>query len=356
MVEQIVIFGGWKRWTSLSRIDHGVKEDALWRSTPRRICELSMSDVFERTGELLPGAPPALEPEHRNTFELGGTQCRDRNSSGQEMGTTWPALGEMYAEDYREQGRYRTGGREISPELKLPQTTSLKEQWLEANDARREDRRIEKMNRATQSDSAIHVTEGRPTGNSALPTSRQAFESWKRHDVQTYQLLVRGGMMARTWLRMGIKAEGWGSIVEPIGPFTPCVDKSEEDEESWEDVNTPVRRSRNRAPRGRGGLPVEESLPGDPLADPYRILQHRGRGNTRCGAQDTYEVTNRMRVAQIVYNSKMEYAKTTRKIEILLSSLSQGEAMLFGRLEALGVILPREGCRRLAQQPKRRAG
>ena len=29
LADHIVLFGGWKRWKSQSRIDHGVKEDAL---------------------------------------------------------------------------------------------------------------------------------------------------------------------------------------------------------------------------------------------------------------------------------------------------------------------------------------
>ena len=75
--------------------------------------------------ELLPGAPPALDPESQNTFDLGGTQDRDKNPIGRETGQAWPALGEMYTSYYQEQGRYRAGGRELAPGLGLPQTTSL---------------------------------------------------------------------------------------------------------------------------------------------------------------------------------------------------------------------------------------
>lgn len=110
-----MLFGWRGRRKALPGIDHRVKEDALWRSTSGEIWELAMSEVFGRMGELQPGAPPALEPGHQNTFDIGGAQDRDRNSSGRETGQMWPALGEMYTSYYQEHGRYRAGFRELAP-------------------------------------------------------------------------------------------------------------------------------------------------------------------------------------------------------------------------------------------------
>ena len=36
LTDQIVIFGGWRRWRNLQEVDKGIKEDALWRAIPAR--------------------------------------------------------------------------------------------------------------------------------------------------------------------------------------------------------------------------------------------------------------------------------------------------------------------------------
>ena len=51
--------------------------------------------------------------------------------------------------------------------------------------------------------------------------------------------------------------------------------------------------------------------------------------NTRCGAQATQreravEMKKGVRMTQELYDSKMNYARTTRKIELLMASLSTG--------------------------------
>ena len=235
------------------------------------IWALALTDVCGRIDELLPGAPPSLEPESQNTFDLGGTQDRDRNPSGRETEQMWPALVEMYTSYYQERGRYRTGGRELSPELKLPQTTSLKEQWLEANEARRPEKRMGKLKWATQSDSAIQVMGGRATGN-VLPTTRQAYQALKRQAVHTFQLLARGGMMGRNWLVMEMKSEEWGeNMDEPRG-----------------DINSHVKRGNGRVPGVRVGTPAEDNLPGEPLSASYHILRRGAREDPRRGAQGAY--------------------------------------------------------------------
>ena len=42
---QIVIFGGWMRWGKLSGADKGVKDDAMWRSAPRRVWGQVLTEV-----------------------------------------------------------------------------------------------------------------------------------------------------------------------------------------------------------------------------------------------------------------------------------------------------------------------
>ena len=143
------------------------------------------------------------------------------------------------------------------------------------------------MKWTTQSDSALQLIDERAAGNSVLPKTRQAYQAVKRQAIQTYQLLVRGGMMARDWLRMEIKSGEWG-----LG---------------------------GRVPGAQAGTPLGESPPGEPpssAADTSQLGDGRG---TRCGAHDAHEVTKRLRIAQEVYDSKMEYAETTQEIEILLS-------------------------------------
>ena len=120
----------------------------------------------------------------------------------------------MYTEYIQEHNRYRTGGRELAPDVRLPQTTSSQAQWLGANESRIADRRLVKMEWASKSYSPLQVMGGRATGNSAMPTTLRAFRAIKRHDVQTYQLLVRGGMRARSWLTVEMKSEERGSSAE----------------------------------------------------------------------------------------------------------------------------------------------
>ena len=92
LAERIVLFVGWERRKALSGIDQGVEEDAMRRSTPGKIWALVMTDVSERMGDLILGAPSSLESEASNTPDLGGTHDRGKNMVGDETGQTWPAL------------------------------------------------------------------------------------------------------------------------------------------------------------------------------------------------------------------------------------------------------------------------
>ena len=61
LTDQIVIFGGWRRWGSLGEVDQGIKEDALWRATPRGVWELVMREIFHGMGGQIPDAPRAVK-------------------------------------------------------------------------------------------------------------------------------------------------------------------------------------------------------------------------------------------------------------------------------------------------------
>ena len=113
-----------------------------------KIWELVMAEISERMEEMIPGAPPDVETQATTDFELGGP--KDRDHSVDEPDQTWPAMGKMYTEYSQGHNRYRTGGRELAREARLPQTTSLKKQWLGANEAHITDRRLMKMEWASK--------------------------------------------------------------------------------------------------------------------------------------------------------------------------------------------------------------
>ena len=71
MSDQIVIFGGWRRWRNLSDVDQGIQEDALWRATPRGVWELVLREVFHAIEGQIPGAPKAVK-KTTNARETGG--------------------------------------------------------------------------------------------------------------------------------------------------------------------------------------------------------------------------------------------------------------------------------------------
>ena len=66
----------------------------------------------------------------------------------------------------------------------------------------------------------------------------------------------------------------------------------------------------------QAGTPAEESLPGEPPSSSADTIQLDEGRCTRRGAHDAHEVTNRLRIAQEVYDSKIEYTNTTHKFEI----------------------------------------
>ena len=71
MSDQIVIFGGWRRWENLADVDQGIKEDALWRATPRGVWELLLREVFHGVEGQIPDAPKAVG-KTTNARETGG--------------------------------------------------------------------------------------------------------------------------------------------------------------------------------------------------------------------------------------------------------------------------------------------
>ena len=63
-------------------------------------------------GELIPGAPPAVEAQVATNFDMGGTQ--DRGQIDVEPDLTWPAMGKRYTEYYQDHNRYRARGGELA--------------------------------------------------------------------------------------------------------------------------------------------------------------------------------------------------------------------------------------------------
>ena len=118
-----------------------------------------------------------------------------------------------------------------------------------------------------------------------------------RHVADAYQRLKRGGLAARNWFRLECAAGNWED----------GVDAATETRSSMVAVD---RSTERRGPSLDYCLPV-------------------GARNTRCGSPEATrvgagEVGNRMAMAQELYGAKMRYEKTTRKIEILMNSLSSG--------------------------------
>ena len=81
MSDQIVIFGGWRRWRNLSDVDQGIQEDALWRATPRGVWELVIRKMSQGIEGQIPDAPRAVK-KTMNARETGG-QPERRGSIGE---------------------------------------------------------------------------------------------------------------------------------------------------------------------------------------------------------------------------------------------------------------------------------
>ena len=118
------------------------------------------------------------------------------------------------------------------------------------------------------------------------------------------QRIRRGGFASSNWLRVEFASENWGADVE--------------------------------AARSAGADAVEGCHPvSNPVSDQPEEPQEK-EPRTRCGARaerqhGALEVTTRTLLTQEHYDSKMRYAKTTRKIKILMQSLSAGTRVGYKR-------------------------
>ena len=76
----------------MEKLDQWVKEDALWRSTPRELWELAMSDVSERMSEMIPGALRLSSCPFLPTAALWVKEAGVSDEDNP-FGETFPALG-----------------------------------------------------------------------------------------------------------------------------------------------------------------------------------------------------------------------------------------------------------------------
>ena len=67
------------------------------------------------------------------------------------------------------------------------------------------------------SDSYRQIVAHDVAGNGPLPETHWAYKIMTNYAVRTYQLLKRGGLSARNWLRLECESEGW---VVSSGPPT----------------------------------------------------------------------------------------------------------------------------------------
>ena len=109
-IDQIVIFGGWRRWANLQEVDKGIKEDALWRATPRGAWELVWRDLFRGMEGQIHADPKAIL-NSASTNETGGRfeEGVSRQRMRQEQMTV-PDLSWYYEEGETDMNRYLTGG------------------------------------------------------------------------------------------------------------------------------------------------------------------------------------------------------------------------------------------------------
>ena len=139
-----------------------------------------------------------------------------------------------------------------------------------------------------------------------------------RQVAEWYQRMRRGGLTCRNWLRLEYAAGNWDAAVESArgsgsGAAVEC-----------HPVSNPTE--------GEVEEPIEDDR------------------ETRCGAQtiqrkEAFEVSTRTRTTQEQLDSKMRYAKTTHKIEILTKSLSDGTRAVYRRSWKRWVLFFRGQCR-----------
>ena len=83
-----------------------------------------------------------------------------------------------------------TGGNQLAPPVKLPQSTSRNDRWSESNESG-ETRRVP-VPWGIQSDSARKPAGRQVAGNRSLQETRRLYQAIMRQAVETYQIPRRG--------------------------------------------------------------------------------------------------------------------------------------------------------------------
>ena len=212
MTDQIVFFGGWRRWGKFQEVDKGIKEDALWRATPRGVWELALRELFRGMEGQIPEAPRAVR-RIVGTHETGGKS----NKGGFKQGTsrdqmTVPDLYWYYAEGEDVIDRYRTWGRSLAPPVSLPRSTSYQDSWSEEAENRGSGIPVEvwKIN----SDSKKTLANEKLTGNRPLPTTHWNYHITWRQITEWCERIRRGGFARRNWLRVEFASGNWDADLE----------------------------------------------------------------------------------------------------------------------------------------------
>ena len=176
-----------------------------------------------------------------------------------------------------------------------PRTTSRHDTWSGGETARAESKEIVPC--GINSDAATQLADGRITGYRALPAPRRMYHTMMMRAIRMYQMLKRCGFSARNWPRLQCVSGNWGEADN--------------------------RPSPTRGSEAGEYLPVEHQVS---AAGERLPVEH---WDTRRGAHDAthgeaFEVDRRHLISQEVFYSKMKYAKTTHKIDILTESLIDG--------------------------------
>ena len=229
---QIAIFGGWGRWETLTDEDKGIQEDALWRSTPRMMWEVAITELFDHMADQLPGAPVAVATPAPTRKTGGRYRLEEEEREPYQGDATIPIPLIYYAPAPSVESGYREGGKQLAPAIQLHQSTSCNDNWLVPNESRQMQGVGEPWR--AQSDSPLQPAGERIRGNRPPPATRRPSQAGVWRAVETYQMLRRWGMISRNWLRLEIKSDRWeadasrdnqpGSAAEeslPAGPPVP---------------------------------------------------------------------------------------------------------------------------------------
>ena len=130
---EIAIFVGRGRWGARTDQDKWVKEDALWKSTPRKLRGVTLREIFENAATLLEGGPKWL----RRETVVGGISGSglEEAIAGSHI-VSAPDLFDFYPAMLKEE-RTRVGGRKLAPPVTLPTSLSWVGNFIQMREERR---------------------------------------------------------------------------------------------------------------------------------------------------------------------------------------------------------------------------